>query len=343
MSYRYKMLYAFVAIFFSASSGYAEADIDMAASKMVREMLADLGNHGTAGNNGAVIPCVYRGTKKITILQNGSATTYMGEYRNCRENGTIRDGIFTIFVDDDYIVDSSSQRSINGELFDAAIAGDAAKVRTLIKAKADVNYTETLSNIDGSYVKEWSPLMSSVLSGNLEVMKLLIANGAWVNYMNSRVMNALWLAANNGRLDMVRLLTVKGAYVNNRDIDEVTPLMAAAMSGSYDVVEYLLRHKADINLYNQNGDNALMLALQNGQESIARLLIMAGSEVNRQNRSGATALMIAAVEGNETIIKLLMEKGADVTLKSDSGKTALDYATLKGNTAIRDLLQQGTR
>jgi len=343
MSHLCKVVCAAAAIVFSASSGYAEADIDQAASKMVREMLADLGNHGSGGNNGVVVPCVYRGTKKITILQNGSATTYMGEYRNCRENGTIRDGIFTIFVNDDYIVDSSSQRSINGELFDAAIAGDAAKVRSLIKAKADVNYTETLNNVDGSYVKEWSPLMSSVLSGNIEVMKLLIANGAWVNYMNSRAMNALWLAANNGRLDMVKLLTEKGAYVNNRDVDDVTPLMAAAMSGSSAVVEYLLQHKADIDLCNLNGDNALLLALQNGQEAIARLLITAGSEINRQNRSGATALMIAAVEGNEAIVKLLLEKRADLTLKSDSGKTALDYATLKGNAAIRELLQQAAR
>lgn len=343
MKTRKLMMLAGIAIVLMSCPAYADMDVDTTSSDKVMEMINDLGGHGTGGNNGKVIPCFHRGTKKISIVRKGDATTYTGEYRNCRENGKIRDGIYTVVAAGKYIVDYTSQRSINGELFDAVIAGNAAKVRKLIRSKADVNYTESIRSKDGSYVDEWSPLMSSVLSGNLEIMKQLVAGGAWVNYMNSRVVNALWIAANNGQLDMVKFLAGKKAFIDNQGIDGISPLMAAAMNGHQEVAEFLVRIKADLNLRNVNGDNALMLALQNDHTPIARLLIQSGIELNQRDTSGATALMIAIVEGNEEIVRLLLEHNVDLGAKSGSGKTALDYATLKGNAVIEDLVKKALR
>lgn len=337
------LLSATFAVMVTGCPAYAGMDVDMVATKRVMGMIVDLGGHGSTANNGKVIPCIDRGSRKVSITHHGDITTYTGDYRNCRENGIIRDGIYTIVVEGESVLDSSSRRSINGELFDAVIAGDAGKVRKLIRSKADVNYTESIRNDDGSYVDEWSPLMSSVLAGNMEIMKLLVANGAWVNYLNSRVVNSLWIAANNGRLDMVTFLAGKRAYINNQNIDDVSPLMAAAMNGHYDVVEYLAGIKADIKLRDKNGDNALMLAIENGRTAVARLLIKSGAAINDRNSSGATALMIAVVEGNEEIAGLLLEHHADPAIKSASGKTALDYATLKGNAAIVDLVKRALR
>nr|MDA8429215.1 ankyrin repeat domain-containing protein [Geobacteraceae bacterium] len=322
---------------------FASSDEDTRVTNRVKDMIVDLGGHNSSGDKSIAIPCRDRGTRKISVVHSGEITTYTGDYRNCRENGIIRDGVYTVELNGDYIVDSSSKRSINGELFDAVIAGDAGKVRALIRSKADVNYTESISSKDGAYLDEWSPLMSSVLAGNLEIMKLLVAHGAWVNYLNSRVVNALWLAANNGRLDMVKFLAGKGAYINNRNIEDVSPLMAAAMNGHDAVAAYLVGVKADINLRNKNGDSALMLAIENDHTSIARMLITSGAAINIRDRSGATALMIAVVEGNAEIVGLLLEHKADPTVKSASGKTALDYATLKGNAVIEALVKKALR
>ena len=327
----------------SCYPAFASSDEDTIITNRVRDMIVDLGGHNSTGDKSITVPCSDRGTKKVSVVHAGEITTYTGEYRNCRENGTIRDGIYTVELKGEYIVDSSSQRSVNGELFDAVIAGDAGKVRTLIRAKADVNYTESISSKDGAYLDEWSPLMSSVLAGNLEIMKLLVAHGAWVNYLNSKVINSLWLAANNGRLDMVRFLAGKGAYINNRNFEDVSPLMAAAMNGHDAVAAYLVGIKADLNLRNKNGDSALMLAIENDHMSIARLLIESGAAINIRDRSGATALMIAVVEGDAEIVRLLLEHKADPAIKSDSGKTALDYATLRGNAAIEALVKKALR
>lgn len=321
-----------------------DLDVDMDASNRVMEMIVDLGGHDMAEeNSGKIFQCDYKGTKKITIKNQVDLTTFTGEYRNCRENGTIRDGIYEIFAEGSSIIDSTSRRSVNGELFDAVAAGDEKKVRSLIKAKADVNYTESIKTIEGGYIKEWTPLMSAVLSDNLKMVKLLVASGAWVNYMNGQVFNAFWLAANNGKLDIVTFLAEHGAIIDNRNIEEVNPIMAAAMNGHLDVVKYLVGRKAKLNLKHQGGETALTFALETRHPDVAKLLINSGADISISNNSGVTALMVAANEGNEDIVRLLLEKGADTMMKSASGKTALDYALLKGNLTIVELLKKAVR
>lgn len=323
----------------SLADANMDADVDMEASQKVADMFNDMGSYGESENNGKVLPCLYRGTKKVSITHHGETTTYSGEYLNCRENGRIRDGIYTVIAVGKNIYDSQTKRTKNGELFDAAAAGDSDSVRKLISKKADVNYTESVRIKDGGYIDEWSPLMSSVVTRNLEIMKMLVAAGAWVNYMNSTAANALWIAASNGQLDMVRFLAGKKGNLNNMNYEDNSPLMAAVIGGHDTVVEYLVGLKVELYNFNKNGDNALMLALEGGHSAIARRLIDAGADLNHANRSGATALMIAVVEGDEETVRMLLKYGADPTVKSGTGKTAFEYAHLKGNPAIIELLQ----
>lgn len=343
MNLKHFVICAGISLLASSSPVFAGDEVDMEASKRVTEMLLDLGGSIDSPQNGKVVPCHYRGTRKISIKKSDGTTRYSGEYRNCIEKGMVRDGIYTLVAAGEFILDSKSKRSINGELFDAVLAGNAGLVRKLIKSKADVNYTESIRNSDDSLLDEWSPLMTSVVTGNLEIMKMLVAGGAWVNYMNGSATNAVWLAASNGQLDMVKFLADSKAYLNNLNVDDNTPLMAAAIGGHDAVIEFLLGRHADPNLRNKNGDDGLMLALENGHSPAARLFVNAGVDINRANGSGATPLMIAVVEGNEDIVRLLLERGADQKAVSSSGKTALDYALLKENAVIVELLKKSSR
>lgn len=310
-------------------------------TRLMTEMIADLGGHDAVpANSGKTLRCIHRGTKKITISQKDGSTRFTGEYGNCRENGKTRDGIYDIVLRGDEIVSSTSRRSQNGYLFDAAMNDDAGKVRELIKARADVNYTETTSRIEGVSIDEWTPLMSAAVSGNLDIARQLVAAGAWVNYMNSLAVNAVWIAANNGKPDVVKYLVKHGAYVNNRNMEDVTPLMAAAMNGHLDVVRFLIAAKANLDLVHNNGegDTALMFALAGRHTDVARSLIDAGADINIRNKYGVTALIIAAAEGNEEIARKLVEKKANTAAKTTDGKTALDVARAKGLTGIVNLL-----
>jgi len=313
--------------------------------KLIVDMIKDLGGHESVRkNNGKLIRCTFGGTKKVSINKQEPLTSYTGDYRNCREKDSIRDGLYEIVLNGNEIESSSSQRSKNGHLFDAAMNDDSGKVRELIKAKADVNYTESTSRIEGVNIDEWTPLMSAAVSGNLDVVKQLVAAGAWVNYMNSLAVNALWIAANNGNLDVVKYLVKHGSYINNRNKEDVTPLMAAAMNGHLEVARFLIAAKANLDLVHNdgNGDTALMFALANGHTAIARYLVEAGANVDIRNKFGVGAVHIAAAEENTDGMKILIEHNADLTTRVASGMTALDIARAKGHTAVAKIIEKAS-
>lgn len=310
--------------------------------KLIENMISDLGGHDRISrNSGKLMRCTYGGTRKVAILQQAPLTRYTGDYRNCREKGQIRDGLYEIVLNGNEIESSESKRSMNGELFDAAMEGNTIRVMELIKAKADVNYTETIRNTDGGTIDEWSPLMSAVVAGKPDIVRALVKSGAWVNYMNSLAVNALWIASNKGDLEIVKYLAGQGAHINNSNHENVTPLMAAAMNGHLDVVRLLIRSRAALNTVNINGDSALIFAVGQKHDEVARLLIDAGANVNIQNVTGGlTALIIAAAEGNEEITRKLLASKADASVKTNDGRTALDIARARGLTRIAELLEK---
>ena len=164
-----------------------------------QRMLDDLGSpEEQEHNNGKKFTCHYGGTKTVTVSLLEDAVMFSGDYNNCREAGITRDGHYEVIVQNWEIVGESSERSVNGQLFDAAVAGDIGKVSTLIKKKADVNYAEDMRTTSGDNVRGWTPLMSAAMNGNVDMAQSLVKAGAWVNYMNSSVTSALWIAANNG-------------------------------------------------------------------------------------------------------------------------------------------------
>ncbi len=308
-----------------------------------QKMLADLGTPDVQQqNNGKLFTCVHGGTKRVTVSLLGNATIFTADYNNCRETDSTRDGHFEIMVQDGEKIGESTKRSINGELFDAVHDNKIEKARKLIKRKADVNYSESISSGDDITIHNWSPLMWAAFNGNSDMLKLLIKAGAWVNHLNSDVVNAVWLAASNGHLGAVKELAKHGAYINNRNIENVTPLMNAAMHGHYAVVKYLIDAKAAINLVHQDndGDSALMFALAQKHTDIARLLIDSGADINIRNKFGITALMIAVTEGNEEMVRKLLDNKADVTAKTESGMTALDIAHGKGSARIAEMINE---
>jgi ankyrin repeat protein len=305
-----------------------------------QKMLNDLGApHVQQKNNGKKFTCIYGGTKQITISPLGNATVFSGEYNNCREPRSIRDGYFEVIVQDGELVGESYKRSINGDLHEAVRNGDITKTKELIRKKADVNYTEVLENPGAAAVDGWTPLMSAVLTNNFNMVKLLVSSGARVNHLNSYVVNAFWLAADSGNMEIIKYLAKQGAYIENGNNEDVTPLMKAAMNGHFQVVSYLIGLKADMNKVHKDGDSALMFALANRHSDVARLLVDSGADVNIQNKYGVTALIIAAVEGNEELVRLLVGKRADLSAKTESGKTAFDVAISRGFGSIAAFLK----
>ena len=118
------------------------------------------------------------------------------------------------------------------------------------------------------------PLIRAVEARNIvECRRLIETGGANVNADRDKYANtALHLASSRGHLDIVRLLLTEGADITIADNDGMTALHWASSRGHLDIVRLLLTEGADITIADNNGRTALILASRNGHIDIANCL-----------------------------------------------------------------------
>jgi ankyrin repeat protein len=113
-----------------------------------------------------------------------------------------------------------------------------------------------------------TPLMRAAFSGDLELVKLLLAKGADPNIRSKDYETMLEAAAGLGfiqgyskgrssaeRLEVVKLLVGLGADVNAADDYGITALMAAANMGDVSIIQYLVDRGADLGAYDLGKKN----------------------------------------------------------------------------------------
>ncbi len=156
---------------------------------------------------------------------------------------------------------------------DAAMRGDTAMLRQLIRQGVDVNEAQS----DGMTALHWAasrgdaksaqtlvvsgarvdaltrngnytPLHLAARSGHAAAAKTLLEHGADVNALTSSGnATALHFASSNGDSETVNILLEKGAKVDARETAfQQTPLMWAAASNRVPAIRALLKHGADI-------------------------------------------------------------------------------------------------
>jgi ankyrin repeat protein len=149
----------------------------------------------------------------------------------------------------------------------------------------------------------------------------------------------LFEAAKLGRVDLIPLLVKNGADVNAYEARGFTPLILAAYNGQAAAVDALLAAGADACKPDaQQGNTAQMGVAFKGDDVIAARLLEQKCNVNARNKAGQTALMMAALFGRTTQISMLLKSGADATILDASGRSAAAVAAAQGNTAAVKLL-----
>ncbi|MCB9493208.1 MAG: ankyrin repeat domain-containing protein [Epsilonproteobacteria bacterium] len=144
----------------------------------------------------------------------------------------------------------------------AVVEGNIASATQALAAGADIN----LKDAD-----ELSPLMKSVMQGNLELVQLLVNNNADVNTKAKAdqqglamtcVHAAVMLFSSNPTVApaILELLLSKGADVNATDMQGSTPMHWALNIKSAEAVEVLAKHGAKTDIKNQAGSSAETLA-----------------------------------------------------------------------------------
>jgi ankyrin repeat protein len=164
----------------------------------------------------------------------------------------------------------------NAPVADAAMNGDKAAVRALLKQAADVNASQG----DGMTALHWA-----AMNGDAELAQMLVFAGANVK-ATTRIgsYTPLYIASQQGHAAIIETLIKAGGDARGGTVNGTTALMAAAQAGKVDAVKVLVANGADVN---------------------------AADGVRAQ-----TPLMYAAAANRAAVIEFLASKGADLKATS---------------------------
>ena len=201
---------------------------------------------------------------------------------------------------------------------------------------------ENGANINYTDENGFNPLNIAIESGDMELTKFLITNGANVNSLMQDGVSLIGYAIAQNNMDLLQILIENGANVNYTGGDSWanTPLQTASRLGLDNVVRILLTRNADINATDINGNTALHTAALNSQLSAVKLLLEKNPSLNIQNKVGNTALHLAVISGNIDIVGELVLKGANTRIRNNDGKYPRDIARANNSAAIFEVLRE---
>lgn len=235
------------------------------------------------------------------------------------------------------------------ELIQAVKSGDVATVQRLL-AKVRTSKNKLLGstkrlNVNYQDSDGFSALHHAALSGNSELLLLLLETQAAVDIKDGNGMRPLHYAAWQGQPEPVRLLLRAAASVNAASNDGQIPLHLAAQYGHYDVSETLLQHQSNPCHVNKSKKTPLDLACEFGRVKVVQLLLnshlcvslLEGVTKDPTDPNFTTPLHLAAKNGHKEVIRLLLQAGIEINRVTKMG-TALHEASLCGKTEIVKLL-----
>ena len=212
---------------------------------------------------------------------------------------------------------------------------DCQIVDDLLKAGADPN---------PPHRHYGTPLQLAAAQGSIQMMKLLVGQGADVNYpAPAKGRTALQAAVDKASEDCVRYLLQQGAKVNGPPPSEGhTALQIACLQGHLPLVKSLLEQSAEVNTSGSilRGHTALQAGALGGHLGVVNLLLRASADVNaRASHYGLTAIQAASKSGSLEVFKAIYEAGAIVaTVLRRGGKSALQAASGMGHISIVEQL-----
>lgn len=217
--------------------------------------------------------------------------------------------------------------------------------------------------------KSEDPFDKIIINGAIEEIKTLIKDIPNITrYRNDAGSSLLHIATIFRNLDAVKLLVENGADVNFKDDYGCSPLYYAVVFSKYTIIDYLIKAGADINarcnagntpmhqavndislfkyliqngakpIANNNGDTPLHFAAIYGDLDVGTVLLDMTMNVNVKNNDEDTPLHKAAYYGNLDVIKLLVERGANLDIQDKLEETALHKAAFCGKLSVVEFL-----
>ncbi|KAI3415806.1 hypothetical protein GPALN_005385 [Globodera pallida] len=200
----------------------------------------------------------------------------------------------------------------------------------------------------------FTPLLVSVMAGNLEVLESLIEQGAQLDLLDRDGHSAVHWAVVCGQLDVLIALQRHGAPIALADVHGAHPLHYATVRSALEeevppyraeaVLHVLLRHGAQLECADVDGRTPLLWAASDGNLPAFRSLVQTGANRFSVDRDRLGVLHCAASHGYVEILREMIslmtgQKGAmTVDAKDRNSDTPLFYAATFGHFECAKLL-----
>jgi len=219
----------------------------------------------------------------------------------------------------------------------------ASLIRLLDNSPDLLNAPNTTNNL--SYIQQ------AAMTGDVELLELLLQRGAVVDKPNYDGMTPLHMTVWKGHKKAAELLIKAGANVNaqtrssgsqNTQVPEgSSPLHTAASYGFTALSELLLDNGAAINATDKGGKTPLHRAAENGQLQEIQLLLRKGADIEAKPESGSTPLLTATAYKQSAAALLLVSSNAQVNVTDKLGNTVVTFAANGLRELIPVFVQKG--
>jgi len=206
----------------------------------------------------------------------------------------------------------------NGKYLYGCLARNCIEtIEILINAGADVNQSKGLT-----------PMHFAAKAGNLDLMKILLVNGADLSQCKTAP-TPMHLAVKEGHIQVVKLLLANGVDINIRDSRDGYPIDIAA-KGNIEIVKLLMKAGAIIS------DDAIYNAIDGNHDSIL-------SYITKVHRAPAHSIHRAVWNNSTKVVQTLAKAGGDLNFIVD-GRTLIERAVLpqfKDDSILNQLCKAG--
>ena len=251
------------------------------------------------------------------------------------------------------------------KLIAAIESKDIEEVKRLVQKSGNINSKPYITSLPSIMFERWNqpPIFAACRSGDLEMVQILVKNGANINVFNGKgrypyypLQVALLHFRSSERQQVAEYLLENGVdlkQIESRDKSFWSVIFYGGDTTATDEYQIFLDFlaqgvypKESDNVYVAIGNNVIyyesnflhLTAKYNNVLIMQYLIKEFGYNINAMDSNGQTALIIAVINNSKDMLEYLLSKDADKTIKDDSGKTALDYAIESGNADFISLL-----
>ncbi len=210
-----------------------------------------------------------------------------------------------------------------------------------------LEYIETIETKELN-INESRALETAVLHDDVALAQNLIKHGADVNLLTAdsektKARESYLMILNYNQNEMAKLLLDNGADINYVPEPDKTMLMYAVKTGNETLISYLLENGFSVDQADSDGNTAIMYIadmlekyaelpteqVNDLLKKIVPILQRKGADISIQNNNGETLLIKIAKQklpNYVLILNTLIEFGANANKKDQYGKKAADYA-----------------